>query len=89
MDGEKTFGWKLGWNRFRLNAVEIGWNVVGEPPDETGSTLEQSWMESGWKPGMETLDGNLGWKRFHFGCKNNKLLDVIGSKPVPFWMEPV
>ena len=39
-----------------------------EPPDETGSTLEQSWMESGWKPGMETLDGNLGWT-----------LGVIGS----------
>ena len=68
LDGEKTFGWKLGWNRFRLNAVEIGWNVVDEPPDETGSTLEQSWMESGWKPGMDTLDGNLGWT-----------LGVIGS----------
>ena len=44
---------------------------------------------------METLDGNLGWKprmdawciRFHFLGKNNKLLDVIGSQPVPFWME--
>ena len=43
-------------------------HVVDEPPDETGSTLEQSWMESGWKPGMDTLDGNLGWT-----------LGVIGS----------
>lgn len=63
---KKMLGWTLGWNLYRLHAPEFRWNVVDEPPDEPCSTLDESWMNYGWKPGMKLTWMNPVWKGYHF-----------------------
>ena len=55
---------------------------MDEPPDEPRSTLDESWMNSGWKPWMETLD-DAWMKPGTLWMEKKDFWDETRSKPVP------